>query len=171
MLPLSSWARRARSTDGYAFRCRECISAHGRETALYAKYGMTSAEVEAMRGAQGGVCAICRSASAVNVDHDHETGKVRGMLCFSCNAALGHFRDDPAVLRRAARYLVTYATNGVAGSSTPHRDEVAWEIVLSHRTAATDPACLEQLVPAGGPSRLEPLFAARLAELTGGPAS
>jgi hypothetical protein len=171
VLPLSSWARRARSTDGYAFRCRECISAHGRETALIAKYGMTTAEVEAMREAQGGVCAICRTAPAVHVDHSHETGKVRGMLCFSCNAALGHFKDEPTVLRRAARYLETYAAKRAPGPSTSHRDEEAWEIVLSHRTAAAQPGFLEQLVPAGGPSRLEQLFAARLAELPGGPPS
>ncbi len=171
VLPLSSWARRARSTDGYAFRCRECISAHGRETALIAKYGLTSAEVEAMREAQGGVCAICRTAPAVHVDHDHETGKVRGMLCFSCNAALGHFRDDPAVLRRAARYLEALAAQDPPEPSTSHRDEVAWEVVLTRRTAAADPAFLERLVPAGGPSLLEQLFAARLAEHGGGPAS
>jgi hypothetical protein len=171
VLPLSSWARRARSTDGYAFRCRECISAHDRDKALIAKYGMTAAEVDALRDLQGGVCAICRSAPAVHVDHDHETGKVRGMLCFSCNAAIGHFKDDPAVLRRAARYLEKHAAQGARGASTSHRDEVAWEIVLSHRTAAAEPSFLEQLVPAGGPSLLEQLFAARLAELTGGPAS
>ena len=136
-----------------------------------AKYGLSAAEVEAMREAQGGVCAICRTAPAVHVDHDHETGSIRGMLCFSCNAALGHFKDDPTVLRRAARYLRTHAAKGAPGASTSHRDEVAWEIVLSHRTAAAEPGFLEQLVPAGGPSRLEQLFAARLAELPGGPAS
>lgn len=93
------------------------------------------------------------------------------MRCFSCNAALGHFKDEPTVLRRAARYLEMYSAKGAPGPSTPHRDEVAWEIVHSHRTAAAEPSFLEQLVPAGGPSRLEQLFAARLAELTGGPTS
>jgi hypothetical protein len=54
---------------------------------------------------QGGLCAICRVAPAVHVDHDHATGTVRGMLCFPCNAAIGHLRDDPATVRRAAAYL------------------------------------------------------------------
>ena len=58
-----------------------------------------------MRLAQGGVCAICREAPAVHVDHDHATGEVRGMLCFPCNAAIGHLRDDPRVVRAAAAYL------------------------------------------------------------------
>jgi hypothetical protein len=151
--------------------CKECRKLQSRADHLKRQYDLTEHEVEAMRDAQGGVCAICRTAPAVHVDHDHATGKVRGMLCFSCNAALGHFKDEPAVLRRAARYLETDAAKGARGPSTSHRDEVAWEIVLSHRTAAAEPGFLEQLVPVGGPSRLEQLFAARLAELAGGPAS
>ncbi|MFF7299132.1 endonuclease domain-containing protein [Streptomyces sp. NPDC008265] len=55
--------------------------------------------------AQGGVCVICRIAPAEHVDHDHQTGKVRGVLCFSCNAALGQFKDRPDVMRRAAAYV------------------------------------------------------------------
>nr|WP_079404456.1 endonuclease VII domain-containing protein [Streptomyces sp. 3211] len=46
-----------------------------------------------------------RSGSAEHVDHDHQTGKVRGVLCFSCNAALGQFKDRPDVMRRAAAYV------------------------------------------------------------------
>jgi hypothetical protein len=41
----------------------------------------------------------------VHIDHDHETGKVRGMLCFPCNAALGQLQDDPTIIRRAAEYV------------------------------------------------------------------
>jgi hypothetical protein len=163
--------RRSSAGDGRMSACKECRKLQSRAGHLKRQYDLTEQQVEALREAQGGVCAICRSASAVHVDHDHETGKVRGMLCFSCNAALGHFKDDPAVLRRAARYLVTYATNGVAGPSTSHRDEVAWEIVLRHRTASRDPGFLERLVPTGGPSLLEQLVAARLAEHGGGPPS
>ena len=39
------------------------------------------------------------------IDHDHETGKVRGLLCHECNTALGKFGDDPAILLRAVDYL------------------------------------------------------------------
>ena len=58
---------------------------------------------------QGGVCAICKTAPAVHVDHDHATGAVRALLCFNCNGGLGQFKDDPAVLRAAAEY-VTFHT-------------------------------------------------------------
>jgi hypothetical protein len=169
--PLTEWSRNAHASDGYQTRCKPCTAADARRKYFEKAYGMSEADVIVMREAQGGVCAICRTAPAVHVDHSHETGTVRGMLCFSCNAALGHFRDDPTVLRRAARYLETYAAQGAPGPSTSHRDEVAWEIVFSRRTAAAEPGFLEQLVPAGGPSRLERLFAARLAEHRGGPAS
>ncbi|MER0478849.1 endonuclease domain-containing protein [Streptomyces sp. Edi2] len=61
------------------------------------------------RGATSGRAWWCRRAAStahpVQVDHDHETGKVRGVLCFSCSAALGQFKDRPDVLRRAAEYL------------------------------------------------------------------
>jgi hypothetical protein len=58
-----------------------------------------------MLAAQHGVCAICQTAQAIHVDHDHRTGQIRGLLCLRCNAALGQLADDPLVLRRAARYL------------------------------------------------------------------
>ncbi|MBV8387310.1 MAG: endonuclease, partial [Acidimicrobiia bacterium] len=48
-----------------------------------------------MLSAQGGLCAICRSRSAVHVDHDHYSGRVRALLCFNCNGALGHMLDHP----------------------------------------------------------------------------
>jgi hypothetical protein len=54
---------------------------------------------------QNGMCAICQTAPAAHVDHDHETGAVRALLCFNCNGGLGQFRDDPAVLRAAADYV------------------------------------------------------------------
>ncbi|WP_437104985.1 endonuclease VII domain-containing protein [Streptomyces sp. enrichment culture] len=54
---------------------------------------------------QGGVCCVCLSAVPAHVDHCHETGRVRGVLCFSCNAALGQFKNQPDVMRRAAAYV------------------------------------------------------------------
>ena len=50
-------------------------------------------------------CVICGSDEPLVVDHDHKTGKVRGMLCNHCNRGLGHFRDDPELLEFAAQYV------------------------------------------------------------------
>ena len=54
-------------------------------------------------------CVICGSKEQLVVDHDHVTGKVRGMLCNHCNRGLGHFRDDPVLLEFAAQYLYASA--------------------------------------------------------------
>jgi hypothetical protein len=79
-------------------------------------YKMTVADYDAMLRDQGGACAICRRPETakqigrtqfLSVDHDHETGAVRGLLCAHCNKALGHFRDSPGLLRYAAEYLET----------------------------------------------------------------
>lgn len=58
-----------------------------------------------MIAAQYGLCVICLDAPPIHVDHCHKTGRVRGVLCFSCNAALGQFKDQPDVIRRAATYV------------------------------------------------------------------
>ncbi|MDQ4090642.1 MAG: endonuclease VII domain-containing protein [Actinomycetota bacterium] len=76
---------------------------------LRRKYGITLEEYEAMVEAQGGGCAICGrvapSGSSLHVDHDHDTGRIRGCLCFKCNNALGDLGDSPDTLVRAALYL------------------------------------------------------------------
>lgn len=103
--PLSEWTKREKSTDGYHFRCRECISRRDRERHLAITYGLSKEDVAELLARQNGVCIICLRAPAVHVDHDHSTGEVRGMLCFRCNVAIGHLDDDPSRLRRAGDYL------------------------------------------------------------------
>ena len=73
---------------------------------LRAAYGITLAEQRHMLLTQNGVCAICRDAlTRPYVDHDHVTGVLRGLLCVSCNSALGLAKDDPAILRTMADYI------------------------------------------------------------------
>lgn len=70
------------------------------------KYGMDKADYDELLASQGYRCAICRVDSHEwNVDHDHETGEVRGILCRSCNHGIGFLRDDPETVRAAALYL------------------------------------------------------------------
>lgn len=70
-----------------------------------ARYGLHEATFRARLNAQDGVCKICAVASATDVDHDHATGRSRGILCGNCNRALGLFRESVDSLRRAIRYL------------------------------------------------------------------
>lgn len=82
-------------------------------------FGISADGFDALLAAQGGGCAICgrrpeRDAS-LHLDHCHDTGRIRGILCLSCNQALGHFHDDPALLEAAARYLHQGVTRGGTG--------------------------------------------------------
>jgi hypothetical protein len=82
---------------------------------LRRKFGITPDEYDAMSEEQGHVCAVCgRPETAVSrtgkvlglsVDHDHSSGRIRGLLCRRHNQGLGLFFDDPDLLRRAADYL------------------------------------------------------------------
>lgn len=81
-------------------------------------FGITRSQFDQMAASQNGGCAICHhpertsgrsgSVRALAVDHDHATGKIRGLLCHRCNVALGYFGDDPALLRAAAAYIEAY---------------------------------------------------------------
>ncbi|MFF6966038.1 endonuclease VII domain-containing protein [Streptomyces anthocyanicus] len=75
-------------------------------------YGLSREEYAATLEKQGGVCAICKQECRVHarlsVDHCHRTNVIRGLLCQSCNTALGHLEDDPDRLRAAINYLTKH---------------------------------------------------------------
>jgi hypothetical protein len=78
------------------------------EQEIKRQFGLPIGSYSALLAAQGGVCAICGqkpTKQRLNVDHSHASGVVRGLLCGSCNRALGMFRDDVRLLNQAIRYL------------------------------------------------------------------
>jgi hypothetical protein len=105
---------RARQTyaedDGYAEKRRKWLSGnkgYRREERLKQVYKLSLQDYEAMVAQQGGVCRICKTKPArpLFVDHCHASGRVRGLLCHPCNAALGFMRDDPVIAAAATDYL------------------------------------------------------------------
>ena len=75
------------------------------------RYGLTPDDFEARVTAQGGVCAICLKPpkgkrDRLCVDHCHDTGRVRGLLCHGCNASLGMLREDPDTIQRLLAYAI-----------------------------------------------------------------
>lgn len=78
---------------------------------LKCKYGITPEQWDDMFEEQAGLCAICFTPEEVcpkgrlAVDHCHHTGKVRGLLCLTCNSAIGKLKDDPELVLQAYKYL------------------------------------------------------------------
>jgi hypothetical protein len=124
-LPLAASTKNVRNRDGLSFYCATCArirviesrrrrlgpprtrNAEGPRDAQDGHKWCPECEkhFDAMVAEQGGLCAICREAPAEQVDHDHRTNRVRGLLCFNCNGALGQFRDRPDLMLRAVLYL------------------------------------------------------------------
>jgi hypothetical protein len=102
------WAKAKRERDPEAARRAS------RATRIKRKYGITIDQYEAMLAAQDGLCAICHRPErlvikgvtcTLAVDHDGETGRVRGLLCVNCNMLIGGAHHDPAILEAAIAYL------------------------------------------------------------------
>lgn len=128
-LPLSCFYKHRGTTDGHRGECKECHSKRSKEYyrehkaehrtvsrrySIKKLYGITEEDFNNLYESQGGKCAICgkpldmisaNKNNAAHIDHDHETGKVRGILCRFCNIGLGLFKDNLELLDRAKEYL------------------------------------------------------------------
>lgn len=129
----SCFHRKSSAHDGLSSHCKSCKSSYDRwlsenpsikrvfkngkpkkrkiRTEVFSKYGITLYDYEAMELRQNGVCAICGQPpkypkTRLCVDHDHQTGKVRGLLCNECNVVLGAAKDSEVVLQKMIDYLI-----------------------------------------------------------------
>lgn len=130
--PISSYGLNGQNKDGHFGSCKLCRNAYlrsrydsdnpaQRESQRWRQikhnYGITKAEWLAMYAAQEGLCGICSKPLSTEqfktagnrqstcIDHDHDTHKVRGLLCHSCNLGIGNMQHDVATLQRAIEYL------------------------------------------------------------------
>lgn len=89
-------------SGGTASTCKPCTS----DASTASRYGLRLDDLNAMRAEHNGACAICaRQTVNLYVDHDHATGKVRGLLCPCCNTAIGQLNEDPVLFAAALAYL------------------------------------------------------------------
>lgn len=125
---ISGFSKNKQRKDGYDNRCKTCrvrietermanLTEEQKEAYRatwrkrnfrnkYKKYGLTFEEYEQMYEKQNGTCLLCKTQQDfLVVDHDHDTDKVRGLLCNNCNLGLGHFKDSVESLLSAAEYL------------------------------------------------------------------
>jgi hypothetical protein len=117
---MAEWRERNRSKMEDYFREYRVSgrAARAELTRRIKSFGITIDEYIEMLREQEEVCAICKQPEEIGVpgqkmrvlslDHDHDTGKLRGLLCGTCNKALGGFRDDPAILESAMKYLARH---------------------------------------------------------------
>ena len=115
--PLDSFVKDKRNKDGRGARCRSCVYASAkysperqRRYKLKHFYGMTVEDYNSMYQQQQGACKICQKKfDQLVVDHDHDTGEVRGLLCNPCNTGIGLFFDNVSTLENAITYLTKHA--------------------------------------------------------------
>ena len=127
---MHAFYRRSREDDGHHYYCISCVDGaarangnklteHGfyRKTVykLWANYRLTVDDFLRKVADQDQKCACCATGLLLygreanwNVDHNHNTMKVRGILCSACNKGIGHFRDNISFIRAAAQYLEHY---------------------------------------------------------------
>jgi len=124
---LSLFSKDTARKDGHNHRCKACHSDVGKEWKQRAdpqklkenqykahikhKYGVSIEWVEERLAAHDYKCKVCETemklhTNTVAIDHCHETGEVRDVVCKKCNLAMGQFRDDPKLIEKAIDYLI-----------------------------------------------------------------
>ena len=127
-LPFTSFGKHCRHKDGLRTRCKSCESEDAKDrrkrdldkdylgtrlkeraSNLQRMFGISIDYWKQKADAQDNKCAICNkeciTGKRLAVDHDHETGAIRDLLCSNCNQGLGKFQDSPQLLDKAAEYL------------------------------------------------------------------
>ncbi len=119
----TQYHRDKHNSDGFRNICKDCAKEQSkkyyresedyrnriRSSGLKLRLGITNEDYFELLKEQNNQCAICNTKAEENkyfhVDHDHVTGKIRGLLCKQCNHGLGNFRDTKQLLRNAIKYL------------------------------------------------------------------
>ena len=143
---LDEFTKASRTKDGKYPYCKVCKGSYDkkwhsknpgakREFDLKNKYSITLYQYDEMEAAQGGTCAICNQEETsqfrgkvkrLAVDHCHENGHVRALLCKKCNVSLGNFNDDPERFRAAAYYLEAHAPDAPSDQPAPTKETTEW---------------------------------------------
>lgn len=98
-----NWGKSLYTGDGLNDICKICRSFQAKKR----KYNISAENYNKLLKSQNNRCKICGSSlkKNINIDHDHKTGEIRGILCNNCNRALGYFKDNPMILYNAIKYL------------------------------------------------------------------
>ena len=100
--PFTEFYKHKSTKDGYHTYCKPCYCQGTLAAKHKDRYGLTTEQIKEMKK-EG--CALCGTTKNLHVDHNHNTGEVRGILCTNCNRGIGHLQDSPDLLRKAIAYL------------------------------------------------------------------
>lgn len=114
--PKTAFYNHSQTSDGKRGTCIPCVKETEKEYMsknidrkrswrLTHYYGITKDEQQELFDRAGHKCELCESTTRLGIDHNHTTGKVRGLLCQTCNSLLGYAKDDIELLQRAIDYL------------------------------------------------------------------
>lgn len=154
---LEDYVRNSAAKSGFGTRCKPCHNRTSKAAYWVRRYGISRDDVDRVRAQQHDRCAICGTEGPEHLDHDHDSGKIRQLLCQRCNHGLGLFRDDPTILRGAADYVEHHRGPAVAVAAAPSTP-------LRRSHPAPDSARLELRSRAAG-CRTHDVVRARLAYL------
>lgn len=99
-------ASRLASQKRWASKNPEWVKENSRRQSLRRKYGITLEEFYNKVESQGGCCLICGVyGKKLMVDHDHKTGRIRGIICHNCNMVIGHGKESVEILQKVIKYL------------------------------------------------------------------
>jgi len=114
---ITEFALDKKSSDGHCSHCKKCQQVKDatrirkydyyqmKRNKLATLYGLSPIEAEKLFKAAGDCCQICGGRKQLQIDHSHQTGTVRGVLCHQCNSAIGMFKDSLENLIKATQYL------------------------------------------------------------------
>ena len=100
--PFTEFHKHKTCKGGYMTYCRPCFNYQTLAGKHRKRYGLTPEQMTEMKKTG---CELCGSTLQLHIDHNHITNEIRGVLCTNCNRGLGHFKDSPELLKKAAEYL------------------------------------------------------------------
>ena len=100
--PFTEFNKHSTCKGGYATYCRPCFNSQTLLGKNFKRYGLTTEQITEMKKSG---CELCGTEKNLHIDHNHDTNEIRGVLCTNCNRGLGHFKDSPELLKKAAEYL------------------------------------------------------------------
>ena len=126
--PFSEFFKNKKGKFGYRAECKSCNSVLFRHAdpernahnMLMYRYGISLDRYNKLSENQHYCCAICGTGNQkLCVDHNHQTGEIRGLLCNSCNSGLGKFKDTPELIKSAYNYLIEKGHYGQEPAGSP----------------------------------------------------